>query len=233
LLELDRFSRGNLVAWRNASADIDQLHRTLYFGLEPERDRYRSDLIASLQCHDSEPFEFADWCRLVPYEYSLDPLSAAGSLRRYGGRFNAGSELEGMRGCHPALYLGDTFSTTYSEYFQLPPNSREGGLSPEDLALSNSHGSETKVRVHGRLERILDIRKPELLQQFCRVLAKIKQPPSVKDLSRKLKLHNKRILIRTVPHLLYALSANWRMWAVQFGLPSPSQVFAQLVIDAG
>jgi RES domain-containing protein len=212
---------------------MDQLHRVMYFGLEPERERYRPDLIHALASQSFEPFEFSNWCRIVPYKYSTDPLSAAGSLNGIGGRFNCGREVESIRGFHPALYIADTYATAFRECYGLEQGENVEGLTPEELALSNDSGSKAFVKLHGRVMRLFDIRNDGALDQFCRILSKIKAPRELKDLSRKLKVRNKNMLIRTVPHLKYSLAANWRSWPVQFGLPSPSQVFAQLVLDAG
>ncbi len=56
-----------------------------------ELQRLGSELIDALQGsphRTSLPIEH--WARIVPHEFSLVPLSAAGSLRSFGGRFNAG-----------------------------------------------------------------------------------------------------------------------------------------------
>ena len=95
LLELDRFSTSSLKAWKELSADLDQLEQTLYFALEPERRRLMPDMLVSLQDKAyKSPLLIRNWVRTVSYTYSRQPLSAAGSLLGYGGRFNVGAILD-------------------------------------------------------------------------------------------------------------------------------------------
>jgi hypothetical protein len=94
ILELDRFSEASLKQWKTLSGDLDELERTLYYALEPERKRLRPELIAALQQQINEPLELQRWARIATYTHSLNPLSAAGSLLGCGGRFNPGGDLE-------------------------------------------------------------------------------------------------------------------------------------------
>jgi hypothetical protein len=120
LRELDRFSETSLERWNAVYQDLDELQDSLYFGLEPERRRYRPDLIAALNSVASVDLCMAGWCRAVTYRYSLAPLSCAGSLQYIGGRFNAGTELDPQTlAAWPALYLAADFETAFREKFQL------------------------------------------------------------------------------------------------------------------
>jgi hypothetical protein len=104
-------------------------------------------------------------------------------------------------------------------------------LTVEELSLS---GSMTSVRVDGHLERVLDVTDPYAIAPVCRILAKIKMPSGIPQLLRKLKAPKNAIqMIRTTAQLQRAVTANWRNWPVQFGLPSPSQQFAELALSAG
>ncbi|MDD3883591.1 MAG: hypothetical protein PHW66_01530 [Gallionella sp.] len=106
ILELDRFSEACLRQWKILSEDLDELERTLYYALEPERRRLWAELLAALEQEDNEPLEIHEWFRLATYTHSLNPLSAGGSLLAYGGRFNPGADLErGTLSAWPALYL--------------------------------------------------------------------------------------------------------------------------------
>jgi hypothetical protein len=95
ILELDRFSELNLREWSAASINLDELEAVLYFHLEPERRKLRSQLIESLQKVKLYPHKIKNWIRLVDYQFCDEPLSCAGSLCSPGGggRFNVGIGL--------------------------------------------------------------------------------------------------------------------------------------------
>jgi len=86
-LELDRFSEANLNRWREISNDLDELQSVLYFNLVPERRRHRDDLLQAVATATPLSLELKSWARIVTYRYSNAPLSCAGSLQAYGGRF--------------------------------------------------------------------------------------------------------------------------------------------------
>ena len=66
----------------------------MYFGVQPEQRRLRSELLAALGLTQPLALPFLRWTRVVTYQYSTEPLSAAGSLHAYGGRFNPGSRCD-------------------------------------------------------------------------------------------------------------------------------------------
>jgi hypothetical protein len=126
----------------------------MHFSLEPERRRFRQELIQALQLQEPKSLEILDWVRIVDYRFSLTPLSSAGSLLEYGGRFNAGIDLNpGTLNPWPALYLAEDYETAYREKFQIKSNDLTNGLKPEELALE--HGkSHTTVFLSGRLDGV-------------------------------------------------------------------------------
>lgn len=233
LLELDRFSKTDIERWKRLSDDLDELNGLLYFGLEPQRQRHHAAMIAALQCVEPTRMTLSRWTRLVPFRYSNDPLSAAGSLTGYGGRFNIGRDVDKtMRAPWPSLYLGENLETAYREKFQLDRGDRVGGLSPEDLALAPSFSA---VCLNGQLERVFDVDQPDAFEGLCAVLRKMKLPAEVRRIQRRLGLPSRTVfMVYTVSHLRSeALLKNWRAMPVQFGLPALSQILASLILDAG
>ena len=229
---LDRFSTKDLETWLARSRNLDELHQRLYFATEPERISRKTELLEALNV---KPIgvTFNNWFRVVEHRWANDPLGATGSLKSYGGRFNIGQDIEHAIGRpFPAIYLGDSFETAWREYHQLPAKSGAlAGLTIEELSLS---GSMTSVRTEGHLERVLDVTDPYAIAPVCRILAKIRMPSGIPDLLRKLRAPKNAIqMVRTAANLQRAITANWRDWPVQFGLPSPSQQFAELVLAAG
>lgn len=179
--------------------------------------------------------DFSGWVRLVPWLYTNTPLSAAGSLKSYGGRFNIGVDVD--RAIHtrwPALYIAENQETAYREKFGLSKNDGIDGLSREELALATD-GSYTAVRVEGHLELVFDLAQEGALDPVCAVLARMTAPAEAHKLHKRLKLPPfPGIMIRSAKRLLEeSLLTNWRGPPVQFGLPAVSQILASLIVDAG
>ena len=129
ILELERFSTQDLKKWDEASTGLDELAAELYFGVEAKRRKFRHQLIESIQGVGHTAVPLHKWVRTVTYQYSLEPLTCAGSLQALGGRFNAGYELDvnTMRPW-PALYLAQNFETAFREKFQLTSDDLLGEL---------------------------------------------------------------------------------------------------------
>lgn len=235
LLLLDRFTSSDLDAWKARSEDLDELYQTLYFGLEPERIKRRQEFLDALQSSPGDSLSFSDWTRIVDWQWTNNPLSAIGSLKGHGGRFNIGSDVDecGNSLPFPALYLGGSPETAYREYYQCDVSDAEKfGLTREDLALQKS---TTTVQLKGYVERVFDATDRSKLERFASVLKKFKTPPGLIPLARRLKLGPaNNLLIRTAAQLQRNLQdANWRRWPSQFGLPSPNQKFGDWVRAAG
>ena len=231
-MELDRFSEANLNRWREISNDLDELQSVLYFNLVPERRRHRDDLLQAVATATPLSLELKSWARIVTYRYSNAPLSCAGSLQAYGGRFNAGVDLDqdvGM-GPWPALYVGSDYETAFREKFQLSSDARVSGLSPEELALQQGQ-SHSAVFVNGHLSRVFDMRTPAALEGIARVLGRIRMPARAKDLKKKLSIPPGGITMILNGRSLYKamVEQNWRQMPVQFGLPAPTHIIAELL----
>jgi hypothetical protein len=234
ILELDRFSKASLTQWRDLSRDLDELQATLFFGLRPEQRRLRSELIAALRARPAVEQKLCRWVRNVTYRYSMEPLSAAGSLVSYGGRFNPGADLDAdTLSPFPALYLAEDAETAFREKFQLPSAGKIDGLRPEELALARA-GSFSTVVVSGHLHNVFDMTSPQSLEPIAKVFGRIRMPEAARRLRSKLAISARTLsMIRTGTQLYDAVvQQNWRGLPAQFGLPAPSQILAELIRDA-
>ena len=209
----------------------------MYIELERERRRLRPGLIAALRSIAPTAVELSQWLRFVTYQHSLEPLSCAGSLQNIGGRFNAGAELDHhalkLRPW-PALYLAQDYETAFREKFQLPSSDVVDGLTPQDLALE--HGvSHTVVRVQASLRRVFDMTSHQSLVPVAQVLQRIKMPAQARQIQKKLKISSRTVSMVKTSQQVYdtALTHNWRLRPIQFGLPAHSQVLAELIRAAG
>ena len=235
ILELERFSSQDLKKWEQASTGLNELWDELYFGVESKRRKFRRQLIEAIQGvgHTEVPLE--KWVRVVSYQYSLEPLTCAGSLQALGGRFNAGCELDASTlRPWPALYLAQNFETAFREKFQLASNELVDGLTPQELSLEGAV-SHTTVLVNGHLERVFDMSVFTSLMSVARVLRKIKMPEDAVALAKLLKFGRKDVfMITNGPQLFSAVvKQNWRVTPSQFGLPAPSHILGELIRDAG
>lgn len=233
--ELDRFSNASIDQWNAISRDLDELEANLYFALEPERRRLRSQLLGALQLQQSKPLLMQGWVRIVDYRYTNMPLSSAGSLTGFGARFNAGMDLDpGTLKPWPALYLAEDYETAYREKFQLKSSQTVDGLQPEELALQNGRSHST-VLLQGRIDRAFDMTVPRNLDAVANVLKRIKMPERAKGLKKKLRLKPTDLSMVQSGQSLYnaVLAHNWRVQPAQFGLPARSHVLAELVRAAG
>lgn len=135
-----------------------------------------------------QPMDFAGWVRMVPWRYADAPLSAAGSLKNFGGRFNLGADVDNaIRTPWPALYVASNQETAYREKFGLAKNDRIDGLSAEELMLTTG-GSYSAVRLDGHLELVFDLAQEGALDPVCKVLRKITLPAEARRLQKRLQL---------------------------------------------
>lgn len=233
--ELDRFTNANLDRWNNISKDLDDLENTLFFNLEPDRRRFRQELIAALKQIKPLSLEIQGWVRIVPWRYTLSPLSSAGSLTGYGGRFNIGADIDEVP-LHPwpALYLAEDQETAYRERYQLKSTASTNGLLPHELALESAD-SYSAVRLDGHVNNIFDMTKPQNLDAVAKVLKKIKMPERAKGLMKKLGITSRQLyMIQTGQRLFETVAVeNWRIKPVQFGIAAQSQILAELIRAAG
>lgn len=235
ILELDRFTEASLQLWNSVSQDLDKLQDVLYFELEPERRARRDELIRAIQSVPQAPLDLPRWARIVTYQFSLNPLSCAGSLKGVGGRFNAGSELDANTlNPWPALYLAQDYETAFRERFQLSSDSLVYGLSPQELALE--HGvSHSTLFVHGHLSRVFDMTGCQSLAPVAQVFRRIRKPVKARQIQSKLKIPDRDVAMAQTGKQIHemVLANNWRVLPVQFGLPAPSHILAELIRAAG
>jgi hypothetical protein len=170
---------------------------------------------------------------MVPFKYSNQPLSAVGSIRSIGGRFNFGENLRPSAPFH-ALYLAEDADTAFREYFGMQSDERRahGKLSPFDLALAPKK-SFACINVSGSVTNLLDITQVKSLQKFCDVIGKFTIDPKSRELIRQ--THRQPLQIVRDPEMLMKtmMAQNWRELGAQLELPSNSQIFGQIAFHAG
>ena len=225
-LESGRVS--DIIKSKKLYEDLVEFHWRYYSELAFQRRRIREELNSSLR-NAAAGFQFSRWQRVVKYKYSLDPLSAKGSLSDPGGRFNVGAIDPTRYPMFPALYLAADKATALAEV--LGRDKDRGSLTPEELALTKPD-SISAVSVSGRLDAVVDIRMSGNLSAFVNLIKSFR-------LSKPLTVEARRLgfplqLITTVAELKPVLMvANWRNWPMLYDVPAGGQIFGGVAVDAG
>lgn len=230
-VELERFTDADLRTWKRQAEDLERYHVQLFFHLESQRALRHADLCDALRQSAPASIDADRWTRIVDYKYSLQPLSAAGSLVQ-GGRFNIGNDLDpGKYPTFPALYLAADYDTAYAERFG-QRSATAGGLEGYEYAL-RSPGSFTSVNVNGQLHNLFDLQNARNLRKFAAIISEFDIPKELHALAASARIESP-LLVRGARQLKTSLLAhNWRLYPSQYEIPANPQIFARLVVDAG
>jgi len=226
---LDEFSHRDLRTWKRESTLLNQYRFKQFYELESLREIHRSELSEALRSHAQVSENIKGWIRIIDYRYSLEPLSAKGSIEK-GGRFNIGKDLNvDLFAPFPALYLASNYETAYAERFDTPAPGAE--LQPHELALRKSN-SFTNVALKGQIDGLFDLREPSSLEEFARIIGRFRMNKELQQIARQLDMKGP-LLIQNAKDLHESLLGNWREMPKQYGLPSNSQVFARFLKQTG
>jgi RES domain-containing protein len=201
-----------------------------YSALQHQRSAMAEEITGALARAAGDPFPFSRWMRVVDYQFTNHPLSAAGSVKlMVGGRFNIGDIDPIKFAPFPALYIASDRDTALAETLG-PPNDTEG-LTRNELAL-RSERSYSCVAVNGALETVIDLSKMERLRGFVDVIGQFRFPAAVRDKAKRLGIQDP--IVSSEEDLRTALSStNWRVMPMQMDVPAACQIFGQLVARAG
>jgi hypothetical protein len=229
---LDQFSAGDLRAWAERHDEALAFHWAFYAALLDQRSRIREEINHAIREAATGPFEIDSWHRVIPYEYSFQPLSAVGSVKVLnGGRFNFGGIDPEKFPEFAALYLAKDRETALAEKLGIPRPEAEQ-LGALDLAL-RSEGSTTMVMVKGHLEEVVDLTTIERLDRLVTLINGFTVPPELLRRAKRIGLPTPTI-VKSIGELEKALLApDWREWPAVFDVPATSQVFGQEVRAAG
>lgn len=95
---LDQFTARDLEVWETRSIDLQSYHDRVYYDLERQRAARYEELCVALREVPATEVSVDGWVRVTDWRWGLTPLSAAGSLKGIGGRFNVGGDLDRARG---------------------------------------------------------------------------------------------------------------------------------------
>lgn len=230
---LDRFSELDLRRWKKSADNLAAYHIRLYHHAEGLRYAVYDDILQSLRSPGGIEIGIPGWYRIVDYQYSLEPLSPAGSLIR-GGRFNIGADIDraDVRP-FPALYIAENYGTAYRERFGATVSTTsKAKMTGAEYAL-RAPGSFSSVRLKGKLEDVFDLTQSKPIKPFMDVVKDFDIPRDIVRMARRLGITQEQ-MIRTTTEMMKSLrDQNWRHHPVQFGIPANPQIFGGLLLDAG
>ena len=230
--QLDRFTEADLTTWKIMASGVNEYHLRLFYHLEGLRKLHQSKLRKALQASTPVSVELDRWVRVMDYKYSMEPLSAAGSLIR-GGRFNIGRDLDpGQFPPYPALYIAENEETAYAEKFSIDKSQKRDGLSGHELALRKPT-SYTSVKVSGALNNLFDAGRAANFTKFVAIISKFKMSDELKILARKVGIKQPWLITKTSMLKQGLLAKDWRAMPSQLQMPATPQVLGRLIMDAG
>ena len=224
---LDSFSIEDIHLWRA------HLHRVMRFfskfhGLLAGQRESRIARIHKALRGASEKFEFAGWQRVVRSRHAAEPLSTRGSLLDPGGRFNIGDVNPREFKPFPALYVASDKRTALKEAFSQDMRKVAPGKEL-DFALAQP-ASILISSVSGRLRRVINVGSAAKLSGFLALVKDLAMPRRMADDAARFSVK----IIRNMAELQDALlKIDWRVWPMQFDVPSTSQIFGGMAAAAG
>ncbi len=230
---LDEFSTNDIRKWERIKDYLLSYHWDFYSSLAYQRSRIADEIKKCLCEAVEKDYPFSKWQRTVMLKYSVEPLSVRGGLLdQAGGRFNIGDIKPSEFLPFPALYIASDRETALQEVICSHLGVIPNGLNTLDFALTDT-SSISHVSISGHLDAIINLNKPETLQPFMELFKDFTVPDHIKNIAKVLKIEEPTV-IKTVSKLLESLMwPNWREWPMQYDVPVASQIFGQMVSNAG
>ncbi len=229
---LDKFSVHDIKQWENIKNQVLEYYWNVYSVLAHQRAQVFDDL-KKLFILNSQPYEFEDWQRVVTYAFTLNPLSAIGSIASPpGGRFNIGDIDESKFSKFPALYLAEDRKTAYMEKFGLSEDQKLRGVTAPELTLSETEPISI-VSISGKLDAIFDVENKKALMEFVSITKGFKIPKKISEMAKHYKIEAQSVITNVDALYNSLLDPNWRRFPQQADTPSNSQIFGQIIESAG
>ena len=218
--------------WTKRADGAQRYQVELHYALEAQRQIHRADLYRALApAALPEPLVLNDWIRICTYRFSQQPLNAYGSTIGVGGRFNYGDALDSVDNLpFPALYIGQTKTVAYREYFGIGENERTT-LSALEFALTPNRAYSV-IPIRGLLHNVLDVTKTAKLREFVDILSSFSVTKETQALATSAGFEPRTLV--SSAELFYDVLAekHFRGWGRNHGLPASCQIFGKLVWEA-
>lgn len=230
LYVLDAFSHRDIKRWKKQYAAVSEYCWDHYSYFAHKRSLLNNQLKQSL-LQNCKAYEFSNWCRVIDYRFSHEPLSAKGSIIiDPGGRFNIGDIDQIKFPRFAGLYLAEDPVTALREKCGLDPQGNHDGLTGSELNLIKNTAT---VQVKGSISYLLNLTDPHTLRDFYNHLKTIHLPIQFISRAKKLRMDAMRPVHSEAELLDTLLCDEWRAMPMQFDIPANSQILGQLAYTAG
>jgi hypothetical protein len=215
---------------RSFGEKIAKLYWELHCELAYQRSQATDEINKWATSATAGPFEFSDWRRVVRFQFSNDPLSTEGSVKGIGGRFNIGDIDVARFPIFPALYAANDQATALAETFGQPKTVRSD-ISSLDLALA-SNEPYSCVTLNGRLDEIIDLRVSDVLHGLAEINKSFTISETLKSEFKSVSwpqdiIPSSEVMLKSI------LDESWRIYPMQFDVPSNSQILGQIIAGCG
>lgn len=205
-------------------------HSRVQMELALQRRAIKDQLYEALNRNCLSSYAFIQWQRTIRWKHADHPLCTVGSLLR-GGRFNIGSSIDATTfPPFSAFYAAADKDTALQE--ALGQEAFHSGLDAHDLALAKPDSVLT-FSVSGCLDRVLDLHDVASVRAFAALIKDFKIPPALAREAKRLPVVAPRIVKSPEKLIESLLNPNWRHVETLCEVPANSQLFGQLVMQAG
>jgi hypothetical protein len=214
--------------------DLDRRFRAYHSRFQMElalqRRAIKGQLHEALNRNCRSSYVFSQWQRTIRWKHADHPLCTVGSLLR-GGRFNIGSSIDPTTfPPFSAFYAATDKDTAIQEV--LGQDAFAAGLDAHELALARPDSVLT-FSVSGRLDRVLDLHDVASVREFAGLIKDFKIPPALAREAKSLPVVSPQV-VRSPQRLIDSLlNPNWRHVETLCEVPANSQLFGQIVMQAG
>ena len=208
-------------------------HKNYHTYLNTERNNRKEEIITSLKIAGKQTFKGLLY-RVVLSNYMQDPLCLYGSLL-HSGRFNFGGNISPDYPDFSCLYVSSSLYGAQCEKF---PNEDSNNLLSNEKSLAPNN-SFLISRCQVLLKKCIDIRTPDNLKKFTKIISEINPTAGLRRYWRKINQKIKKKVeplntIKSTKQLHQSLlEKNYKQWETYVDLPSNSQWFGSYVKEAG
>lgn len=231
---LDFFTDAAAEGWERRAPLVKEYYYRFFFELEAQRAAAHEKLREGLSKAGTTTVPLSGWGRALDWQYCLNPLSAVGSLKWVGGRFNFGSEIDTERFApFPALYLAENLDTALAERLGNQASAAWAvQMSSEDFALCGE-SSFSWVRVTGEVRNVFDLTGPEGLQPFVEIIKEFTLSAELTAMAVQLGVKPAEVATSTNMLFKTLVDDSWRGSPTMTDIPANPQIFGKLLCSAG
>lgn len=187
--------------------------------LQRERENRIDQINEALLKNVKTDFEHENLSRIVRAQFHKDPLCCYGSVRKPpGGRFNFGQTTRGASNYFQALYLANEYNTAFQESYH-----------SEDESIGNF----AHFNVQAKIDRYIDLRSGNAINDFFDVIQSITIPETFIELAKQINIEPMSLTKNGKELYASIFSERYKAWDTWVDQYSSSQWFGYYVYNLG